>query len=99
MVRSHLSACLEPLGDPSARVFEVFLIVLDGVQGKTLWEGESRARNHTHSQPVSQLVFSVELRNFKNRIKLLAKLKIKNSQPHHKTHFQPRCDICRLRET
>ena len=29
----------EPLGDPSARVFEVFLIVLDGVQGETLWGG------------------------------------------------------------
>ena len=28
-----------PLGDPSARVFEVFLIVLDGVQGETLWGG------------------------------------------------------------
>ena len=26
-----------PLGDPSARVFEVFLIVLDGVQGRTLF--------------------------------------------------------------
>ena len=36
--------------DPSARVFEVFLIVLDGVQGETLWEGESRARNHTHKR-------------------------------------------------
>ena len=31
-----------PLGDPSARVFEVFLIVLNGVPGKTLWGGESR---------------------------------------------------------
>ena len=50
MVRSHLSACLEPLGDPSARVFEVFLIVLDGVQGETLWGGESRARDHTHER-------------------------------------------------
>ena len=27
------------MGDPSARVFEVFLIVLDGVQGETLWGG------------------------------------------------------------
>ena len=27
------------LSDPSARVFEVFLIVLDGVQGETLWGG------------------------------------------------------------
>ena len=32
-----------PLGDPSARVFEVFLIVLDGVQGETLWGGPSEA--------------------------------------------------------
>jgi len=39
-----------PLGDPSARVFEVFLIVLDGVQGETLWGGESRARDHTHER-------------------------------------------------
>ena len=37
------------LCDP-ARVFEVFLIVLDGVQGETLWGGESRARNHTHKR-------------------------------------------------
>ena len=36
-----------PLGDPSARVFEVFLIVLNGVQGETLWGGESRARATT----------------------------------------------------
>ena len=36
--------------DPSARVFEVFLIVLDGVQEETLWGGESRARNHTHKR-------------------------------------------------
>ena len=28
-----------PLGDPSPRVFEVILIVLDGVQGETLWGG------------------------------------------------------------
>jgi len=34
----------------SARVFEVFLIVLDGVQGGTLWGGESRARNSTHKR-------------------------------------------------
>ena len=32
------------------RVFEVFLIVLDGVQGGTLWGGESRARNNTHKR-------------------------------------------------
>ena len=38
------------LGDPSARVFEVFLIVLDGVQEETLWGGESRARDHTHKR-------------------------------------------------
>ena len=37
-------------GDPSARVFEVFLIVLDGVQGETLWWGGSRARNHNHKR-------------------------------------------------
>ena len=28
------------MGDPSARVFEVFLIVLDGVRGETLWGGD-----------------------------------------------------------
>ena len=33
-----------------ARVFEVFLTVLDGVQGETLWGGESRARDHTHER-------------------------------------------------
>ena len=38
------------MGDPSARVFEVFLIVLNGVQGETLWGGESRARNNTHKR-------------------------------------------------
>ena len=36
--------------ETNARVFEVFLIVLDGVQGETLWGGESRARDHTHKQ-------------------------------------------------
>ena len=40
----------DPLGDPSARVFEVFLIALDGVQGETLWGGKSRARDHTHKR-------------------------------------------------
>ena len=28
----------------------MFLIVLDGVQGETLWGGESRARDHTHER-------------------------------------------------
>ena len=28
----------------------VYLLVLDGVQGETLWGGESRARNHTHKR-------------------------------------------------
>ena len=28
----------------------MFLIVLDGVRGETLWGGESRARNHTHKR-------------------------------------------------
>ena len=32
------------------RFCEVFLIVLDGVQGETLWGGESRARDHTHKR-------------------------------------------------
>ena len=34
----------------SSRVFEVFLIVLNGVQGESLWGGESRARNNTHKR-------------------------------------------------
>ena len=38
-VRSQTEHSGDPLGDPSARVFEVFLIVLDGVQGETLWGG------------------------------------------------------------
>ena len=38
----------EPLGDPNARVIEVFLLVLDGVQGETLWWGGiPRAQPHT----------------------------------------------------
>ena len=28
----------------------MYLLVLDGVQGETLWEGESRARDHTHER-------------------------------------------------
>ena len=38
------------MGDPNARVIEVFLLVLDGVQGETLLGGESRARDHTHER-------------------------------------------------
>ena len=36
----------EPLGDPSARVFEVFLTVLDGVQGETLIISQSVSRRN-----------------------------------------------------
>ena len=42
MQKKKCSQCFSQsvmLGDPSARVFEVFLIVLDGVQGETLWGG------------------------------------------------------------
>ena len=35
------------MGDPSARVFEVYLIVLDGVQGGTLLGGGNPARATT----------------------------------------------------
>ena len=43
-----VSQSVSQLGDPSARVFEVFLIVLDGVQGETLWEGGiPRAQPHS----------------------------------------------------
>ena len=38
------------MGVPSARVFELCLIVLNGVQGESLWGGESRARNNTHKR-------------------------------------------------
>ena len=33
------------LRDPSARVFEVFLIVLDGVRGETLWGGDPNSQS------------------------------------------------------
>ena len=40
-----------PLGDPSARVFEVFLIVLDGVQGEG--PGSWRERNDSENRASS----------------------------------------------